>query len=107
MFAKVAFVFLFDNVTEDGIEVLGGTKSKRPTSGPALSSSALQKALEPVTKLQQTNNDKIAAVQGQLLVLQRRLPEKGDELGPFGMNRDVFLVAVILVFQLILFWLFK
>ena len=47
------------------------------------------------------------SLQGQLLVLNRRLPDKDEADGPFGMNRDVFMIAIVLLIQLIMFWLFK
>ena len=95
-------------LSEDhGIEVCGSKSSKRSGSSAVLSTAILQKTLEPIIELQKQNKEKMNSLQGQLLVLNRRLPDKDEADGPFGMNRDVFMIAIVLLIQLIMFWLFK
>ncbi len=70
----------------------------------------LQKALDPVVELQKQNNEKLGALQGQLLVLQRQVKTKEAEeesLLPWLGNRELFLLAIVVVIQSIIFWLFK
>ncbi len=67
----------------------------------------LQKALDPVVELQKKNNDKLSAMQGQLLVLQRKVNPTNDDGTAWLGNRELFLLALVIVVQSILFWMFK
>ena len=68
--------------------------------------SPLQKALQPLLQAQKEQIDKLSALQGQLVVLQRSLRQQ-QEIGLLQTNRDWILLAILFAFQGILFWLFK
>lgn len=70
---------------------------------------SLQKALDPITKIQQENSDRLTALQGQLLSLQQQMQMSRatfSNSGLFG-SRDLFVIAVALLAQLFLFIWFK
>ena len=84
----------------------GGEGDSHPSSASSkLSLRVLKKALEPMNKLQQENNEKMSALQGQLLVIQRTLRQRDEDAGVS--NRDLFLLAAVVLIQTFLFWLFK
>ena len=66
----------------------------------------MQKALQPLLQAQKEQTDKLSALQGQLVVLQRTVRQQQD-IGLLQTNRDWILLAILFAFQGILFWLFK
>lgn len=72
--------------------------------------SSLQKALDPIAKIQQENSDRLTALQGQLLSLQQQMQMSSratfNNSSLFG-SRDLFVIAVALLAQLFLFIWFK
>ena len=83
----------------------GQSKESSQTSEKGMSVATLRKALEPMEKLHRDQLDKLSALQGQLMVLRRQTETPQDN--PLLSTRDFFLLAIVLVFQTILFWAFK
>ncbi|CAH1785610.1 unnamed protein product [Owenia fusiformis] len=71
----------------------------------SLSYRTLKRALEPIQELQFEQNKKLTSVSDQVLALQyrRTMPEQGYSL----QNRDWMILAILLGFQAIFFWLLK
>lgn len=67
---------------------------------------AFTKALEPLIEVQKQVNDRLQAMQGQLTLVHRRINNSEDE-SLLPSTRDLFLIAVIILIQLLLFWLFR
>ena len=89
---------LFLELEVEGVEKLDSSKTGGGTS--------LQKTLQPLIQAQKEQTDKLSSLQGQLVVLQRTIRQQ-QEIGLLQSNRDWVLLAILFVFQGILFWLFK
>ena len=66
----------------------------------------IERVIEPLVELQRQNNEKLTAVQNQLVALHRQtriIIQTGAAIS----NRDVMLAALLLLCQVVLFWLFK
>ena len=66
----------------------------------------MEKALAPLLELEQRTSERLASLQGQLHSLQRQnhiLVESSAGL----QTRDFLLLAILLVCQIVLGWLFK
>lgn len=67
---------------------------------------SIERVIEPLVELQRQNNERLNAVQNQLVALHRQtriIVETGAAIS----NRDVMLAALLLLCQVVLFWLFK
>ena len=65
-----------------------------------------ERVIEPLIELQRQNNEKLGVVQNQLVALHRQtrlIVQTGAAIS----NRDVMLAALLLLCQVVLFWLFK
>ena len=67
--------------------------------------STLHDSIEPIIKQQKETAEKLSLIQTQLLVIQRQIQLNNND--SLFNNRDLFVYAVILVIQVILFWWFK
>jgi len=71
-----------------------------------ISLNSIERVIEPLVELQRQNNEKLTAVQNQLVALHRQtriIIQTGAAIS----NRDVMLAALLLLCQVVLFWLFK
>ena len=71
-----------------------------------ISLNSFERRIEPLIELQRQNNMKISAIQNQMVALQRQtrmIAQSGAALS----NRDVMLASLLLLCQVVLFWLFK
>jgi hypothetical protein len=71
-----------------------------------ISLSTLRKALHPLEDLQRQHAEKLSAIQGQMMVLSRNT-EYTANLQANSFHRDLYLVAVVLVLQMVIMWIMK
>lgn len=90
----------FPSRVSDGDDV-GGMQD-----GGTVGRASLQKALQPLLQAQKDQTDRLTSLQQQLVALQRVMRQQ-QEIGILQSNRDWILLAILFVFQGILFWLFK
>jgi hypothetical protein len=71
-----------------------------------LTAESLDKLIQPVIELQQMNCEKLSCLQGQFLNMQRQQVSVQENAG-YIQTKDWLLLAVFLVFQTILSWIFR
>ncbi|XP_064635673.1 oxysterol-binding protein-related protein 8-like isoform X3 [Lineus longissimus] len=66
----------------------------------------IDKLIQPIIKLQQKNCEKLSCLQGQFLNMQRQQVSSQENAG-YIQTKDWLLLAVFLVFQTVLSWIFR
>ena len=106
--------FLFSGLDLAGVTEVGaqkcGSSSNNNSNSSSKVSSALARALQPLVDLQKDNNKKLTEIQTQLLrlnshVVNARDPDAANTWLP--PNRDLFIIALVLILQFMVMWFFK
>ena len=80
----------------------------KATSSSSLSLKSLHNALKPLAEANKAQSEKLQQLQGQLVGLARRVGNNaGNNEGGMFTSRDLYLIGVILIFQVVFAWLMR
>ena len=79
--------------------------TRHSKSSQKISTATLDLALDPLLQIQRETREKLSSLQGQIQCLNRTLQSREQE--SLIQTRELFIIAVTLLFQAILFWVFK
>ena len=105
---SLIFFFLFFSTVD------GGTALK--SAGSVLSVKSLHKALLPIAEANKQHNEQLRQLQGQVVGLSRNIGRNNNALsssggggggGGFLTSRDLYLIAFMIVVQMLILWVMK